>query len=380
MFPPASFDPTRISPLTSNEFVLRVLVPEVALRLIMDDRNLEGNDGMYQALTVLRESSAYGVAMFPEDGGESRTGKNGGDDVMGIGDKIVMERARKRRKELEEEEAEEEREAARIAEMETEMEQAGGKEKMASKKKPKGKQRDERQPEYQEAPIEKSRPRPRPIAKGSSTISVLPPSDYEEVPQPQQSFAPHKSPRKRTSRTRSMYSGMDTDRSDGFSSSAIGLNASESDDRHRPKDRKRSPSASELRSEQTKGKARKPSSSSSRATDRDPAVLNIESESDASLGHRTSTKLAERRSSRKKVMQRSNSIMEVDVYDRDGDDVDLKTPVCNRSRFSDYRRAEDASNDEQTPKPLMLPRTDRSNDIKPLLAARMRQSQKNNSE
>lgn len=123
MFPPASFDPTRILPLTSNEFVLRILVPEVALRLIMEDRDL----GMHQALIVLRESSAYGVAMFPEDGGEGSTGKKRGDDAMCVGDKIVMERARKRRKELEEEEEQEEREEARrIAEMEAgvEMQQA----------------------------------------------------------------------------------------------------------------------------------------------------------------------------------------------------------------------------------------------------------------
>lgn len=113
MFPPASFDPTRILPLTSNEFILRILVPEVALRLIMEDRDLEGDDGIHEALIVLRESSTYGVAMFPEDGGEGNTGKKKRDDAMWVGDKIVMERARKRRKELEEEEEQEEREEAR---------------------------------------------------------------------------------------------------------------------------------------------------------------------------------------------------------------------------------------------------------------------------
>ena len=119
MFPPASFNPTRILPLTSNEFVLRILVPEVALRLIMEDRDL----GIHEALIVLRESSAYGVAMFPEDGGEGSTGKKRRDDAMCVGDKIVMERARKRRKELEEEEEQEEREEARrIAEMEADIE------------------------------------------------------------------------------------------------------------------------------------------------------------------------------------------------------------------------------------------------------------------
>ena len=113
MFPPASFDPARILPLTPNEFISRILVPEVALSLIMEDRDLEGDDGMQQALIVLRESSTYGVAMFPEDGGEGSTGKKRRDDAMWVGDKIVMERARKRRKELEEEEEQEEREEAR---------------------------------------------------------------------------------------------------------------------------------------------------------------------------------------------------------------------------------------------------------------------------
>lgn len=175
MFPPASFDATRILPLTSNEFVLRVLVPEVALRLIMEDRNLEGNDGMDQALIVLRESSTYGVAMFPEDGGEGSTGKKRRDDTMFVGDKIVMERARKRRKELEEEEEQEVREEARrIAEMEigveTQVKKMGG-------KKQKGKQREERQLEEQQAPVERPRPRPRPVAKASSSMSVLDLSD-----------------------------------------------------------------------------------------------------------------------------------------------------------------------------------------------------------
>jgi hypothetical protein len=113
VFPPASFDPTRNLPLTSNEFVWRILVPEVALRLIIEDSVLRGNNGTHQALIVLRGSFTYDVAMFPEEGGEGSTGKKIMDDVMFVGDKIVMERARKRRKELEEEEEQEEWEEAR---------------------------------------------------------------------------------------------------------------------------------------------------------------------------------------------------------------------------------------------------------------------------
>jgi hypothetical protein len=115
LFPPSELDPDLISPLTSNEFIQRILVPEVAVRLIKEDQNLEGDVGTIEALQILRESSAYGVAMFPEDSGESAgVGPSRGsrgqrrEDEMGAGDLIVMERARKRRKELEEEDEHEE--------------------------------------------------------------------------------------------------------------------------------------------------------------------------------------------------------------------------------------------------------------------------------
>jgi RTC4-like domain len=285
MFPPASFDPARISPLTSNEFVLRILVPEVALRLIMEDRDQEGNDEMHQALVVLRESSAYGVAMFPEDGVEGSTGQKRRDDVMGVGDKIVMERARKRRKELEEEEQEEREAATRIAEME---QVKLNNEKMGGRKR-KGKQR-EQQLEEQQVPVERSRPRPRPIVKASSSMSIQPPSDHEEPPQPLQPSVQHES-------------------------------------------------------------------------------------------------LAMRRSSRKNAIERSNPKMDVDLYDADEDDVDweienvldIKTPV---GKYGPSYRATNDTSDEETPKlkPLVLPRTGELNNIKPLTIARMRQSQKNDSE
>lgn len=107
MFPPDSFDSRTITPFTANEFIQRILVPEVALRLIMEDRRLRGLVGAERALQVLRDSTAYGVAMFPEDSDESMVKKNNEDDGkfgagVGVGDRIVMERARKRRKEIEE--------------------------------------------------------------------------------------------------------------------------------------------------------------------------------------------------------------------------------------------------------------------------------------
>jgi len=110
MFPPSEMEPTLIAPLTSNEVIERVLVPEVALRLIMQDKGLEGDEGVEEALEILRNSSSYGVAMFPEDGGQWGGNKKWDEDRMGVGDLIVMQRAMRRRKELEEEEEREEEE------------------------------------------------------------------------------------------------------------------------------------------------------------------------------------------------------------------------------------------------------------------------------
>ncbi|KAI0676101.1 RTC4-like domain-containing protein, partial [Trametes maxima] len=103
LFPPTTFDAAAALPLTPADFISHVLVPEAALNLIMEDLNLSRGD----ALRTLRESVEYGVAMFPADEGE---GGKGDSDVLGVGEKIVMERARARRKELEEEERREEEE------------------------------------------------------------------------------------------------------------------------------------------------------------------------------------------------------------------------------------------------------------------------------
>ncbi|KAJ3571044.1 hypothetical protein NP233_g4012 [Leucocoprinus birnbaumii] len=104
MFPPDSFDPTLIKPFTATDFIQRILVPEVALRLIMEDRGLKGLMGAETALSILRESTTYGVTMFPEDSGEGVSSRKraGRPSEIGVGDRIVMERAMKRRKEIEE--------------------------------------------------------------------------------------------------------------------------------------------------------------------------------------------------------------------------------------------------------------------------------------
>ena len=78
-------------PLTPQEFIQRILVPEAALALIMEDT---GQDRA-KAVQTMRESAGYGVAMFPDT--------SEGPDV-GAGEDIVLERARARRRELEDEE------------------------------------------------------------------------------------------------------------------------------------------------------------------------------------------------------------------------------------------------------------------------------------
>lgn len=91
MFPLSSFDPQSITPLTPQEFIQRILVPEAALTLIMEDTGQDRD----KAVQTMRESAGYGVAMFPDisEGLE-----------VGAGEDIVLERARVRRLELEDEE------------------------------------------------------------------------------------------------------------------------------------------------------------------------------------------------------------------------------------------------------------------------------------
>ena len=199
LFPPASIDLNLISPLTVNEFIQRILVPEVGVRLIMEDQGLQGKDGMETAVCILRESANYGVAMFPEDGGEwglgggeSGNGQRGrrgeADEEVGVADRIVMERARRRRKELEQEEAE----AERRMEMETgelevmsDVETVDGKQTKPilrwrkgpdPSEKAKGKTR-----EVDPPLVVVSRPKPRRLGKTSSNTSVLTGGKYSDI-------------------------------------------------------------------------------------------------------------------------------------------------------------------------------------------------------
>ena len=95
LFPPDTIDPDSTAPLTPSDFIQRILVPEAAVSLIMEDLQ----STYLGAIKTLRESVEYGVAMFPDTGGDNEEGMKAADDV-------VKERARLRRKQLLEEEME----------------------------------------------------------------------------------------------------------------------------------------------------------------------------------------------------------------------------------------------------------------------------------
>jgi hypothetical protein len=308
-------DPNVIAPLTANEFVQRILVPEVALHLIMEDKGF-GDEDMTEALTILRDSSAYGVAMFPEDGGEwdgnKKQEENG---KIGVGDRIVMERAKKRRKELEEEEREE---------------------------------KERRVVKEQSRP----RPRPRPVAKGSSSMSILTPVKSGD----ERSIG-------RKSRGRSDCSGMDTD---------ITSEADFNDNHQRTSTRRdRSLSASETK-RQTPIRA-------TRATSRTLTGLGLESDSDrsskAAVGeHPPARSLPSRAVKGKGKRNSTQKIKSVSSSESDNavevvPSLDpTQTPV-QKGRF----RPGLVMDDEPTPKPLPIRRGLSSGaSLPPLLRARQR--------
>jgi hypothetical protein len=270
----------------------------------MEDKGFEGDEAMKEALTILRESSTYGVAMFPEDGGEwDKTEKQKDDRKMGVGDRIVMERAKKRRKELEEEEEREERQRNLVKEQQL-------------------------QP----------RPRPRPVAKGSSSMSFV---------------APVKSSDERSMRTkghaRSDWSGLDTDTTSEVDS-AIEIGGSEGDDvqQRTAARRDRSLSASETK--------RQTPIPTARATSRVLAGLSFESDSDTSSKAVVGEKRSHKRSpstimARKATKSSARNIETASSSESDGVEVvpsfyPVQTPI-QRGRF----RPGLVLDNEPTPKP-----------------------------
>lgn len=101
LFPPSSMDTRLIKPFTPTEFIELVLVPEVAVRLIMEDNDLDPDDKEHnlRAVNIMRESAQYGVSMFPDpDTNGDKRGVH--DGVRNAADDIAVERATARRQEL----------------------------------------------------------------------------------------------------------------------------------------------------------------------------------------------------------------------------------------------------------------------------------------
>lgn len=124
-FPPTSFHTPSIAPFTPSEFIQRILVPEAALWLIMEDTGQPPEE----AIKTMRESAAYGVTMFPDGrrGGKYGDDVDGDVDEGGVGEDIVMERARARRAEVEVEDRVEERVLKEMGMYEDGMDGAAGK-------------------------------------------------------------------------------------------------------------------------------------------------------------------------------------------------------------------------------------------------------------
>ncbi|KAF5384623.1 hypothetical protein D9757_007517 [Collybiopsis confluens] len=184
LFPPESTSPELVSPLSPKQFIERVLLPEVAVRLIMEDKSLNGVSGARKALDILRESTSYGVAMFPDDIGERVEGSSGTGKVrkkkgqergfseavdddedsldLSVADQMVRETARRRRLELEKEEEQEQAEL-----MQEEEEQKRAMRKTRETRSRNGRLEKSTAPIHVSSP-QKPKPKPRPKPKAVS--------------------------------------------------------------------------------------------------------------------------------------------------------------------------------------------------------------------
>ncbi|KAJ7037014.1 RTC4-like domain-containing protein [Mycena alexandri] len=69
MFPERTVSSHWVEPFSLQEFIGRILVPEAAMRLIMEDMGLDGSDAgnKGKAIEVMRASTSYGSYMFADD-------------------------------------------------------------------------------------------------------------------------------------------------------------------------------------------------------------------------------------------------------------------------------------------------------------------------
>ena len=387
LFPPSELDPDLISPLTSNEFIQRILVPEVAVRLIKEDQNLEGDVGTTEALQILRESSAYGVAMFPEDSGESAgVGPSRGsraqrrEDEMGAGDLIVMERARKRRKELEEEDEHE---------VKGEEEHDRRRTESRGRRTREGKAKETINEEDSGSDVvlvpQKPKPRPRPINNASSSGNAL--EDEVVVSEREAKISKRKTSNlmdtgdiksQRPKRPTAKKFPFDVD-------SAADSTDADSSSRPDPSTRYRSLSASKTGNQSVRAS---PTSSPPLALRKRPQTrtrrgssseVNLYSISE-SEGDRSNTS----RARRGRKIQKVESFMDIAVDSleiKDDDDIYndyyTKTPVAKRDR----QRSIEITDDD-TPKPArsppsrVPPAVPAASESKPLEFARLRRQEK----
>lgn len=90
LFPLALIDPDLVSPLMASKLLQCILVPEISVQLIIQDKNLDKNQ-MRDAVKILQESANYSVYMFPVDKEEENKGIQD-NSKLGAADMIVMKR------------------------------------------------------------------------------------------------------------------------------------------------------------------------------------------------------------------------------------------------------------------------------------------------
>ena len=361
------------------------------MRLIKEDQNLEGDVGTTKALQILRESSAYGVAMFPEDSGESAgVGPSRGsraqrrEDGMGAGDRIVMERARKRRKELEEEdehekgaEEEEERDKKRV--------------ENRGRRTRKGKAKETIQEEDSGSDVvlvpQKPKPRPRPINKAPSSGNAL--EDEVVVSEREAKISKRKTSNATLTDVKSQRPKRPTAKKFPFDvDSAADSTDAGSSSRPDPSPRYRSLSASKMGNQSVRAS---PTSSPPLALKKRPQTRTRRGSSSEVNLYSTSESEGDRsnasRTRRGRKIQKVESFMDIAVDSleiKDDDDIYndyyTKTPVAKRDR----QRSIEITDDD-TPKPARsppsrvppgVPAASEFSMTKPLELARLRKQEK----